>query len=75
MEKLVRDESEEATIITFERFGGIRRGGSGAIAAANAKTETRVTARGGVLMFVSAARIRSQVKNERVVVIRNLTAH
>ena len=41
----------------------------------NSKTKTRITERGRVQVFEPAAGVRSQVKNERVIAIRNLAAH
>src|SRR6185369_4115216 len=75
MKKLVRDETEKAAIVAFRGIGGIRRGRRGAIAAANLKTEARVTERRRIQVFESAAGVLSQMQNKRVVAIWNLAAH
>src|ERR1041385_3239811 len=71
MEKLVRHQRKKAAIFAIGLAGSIWRRRGRALATRGAKTKTRIAKRGGVQMLESAAA--TQVQNERVDVIRNLT--
>ena len=58
MKEFVRDEREKAAIIAFGLFAGVWRSGSGAIAARDDETKTRITERGRVCVLETAARVR-----------------